>query len=203
MYNRTNDIVAEFLRRIAARIEKLSEQDGECRIWTGATNNQGYGVISMFGRPHGAHRVVWQLANGPIPDDADIHHSCKRRLCVLAAHLEALTRIEHNRVTHPWITHCKHGHEFTPENTYVTSAGLRHCQACRRERRGPRKPLPEQCPHGHPYDAENTYLYVDKQGFPHRLCRACRRAKNYERQLARAKKRGGEGYRPPPPASFG
>jgi hypothetical protein len=27
-------------------------------------------------------------------------------------------------------THCKRGHEFTPENTYVTSQGGRSCRAC-------------------------------------------------------------------------
>ena len=29
-------------------------------------------------------------------------------------------------------THCKHGHPFTTENTYV-NAGQRHCRTCRRE----------------------------------------------------------------------
>lgn len=28
-------------------------------------------------------------------------------------------------------THCKHGHEFTVENTYITPAGGRQCKACR------------------------------------------------------------------------
>ena len=29
-------------------------------------------------------------------------------------------------------THCKHGHEFTPENTYVKSNGTRACRQCMR-----------------------------------------------------------------------
>jgi hypothetical protein len=31
-------------------------------------------------------------------------------------------------------THCKRGHEFTPENTVIGSKGLRDCRACRRLR---------------------------------------------------------------------
>jgi hypothetical protein len=30
-------------------------------------------------------------------------------------------------------THCIHGHEFTPENTYVSPKGGRNCHTCRRE----------------------------------------------------------------------
>lgn len=51
-----------------------------------------------------------------------------------------------------------------------------------------------ECSKGHPYDEENTYVYTDKAGYSHRLCRECRRAANYKRQLARARKRGGAGY---------
>jgi hypothetical protein len=29
-------------------------------------------------------------------------------------------------------THCKSGHEFTPENTYVSQSGGRACRACRK-----------------------------------------------------------------------
>lgn len=29
------------------------------------------------------------------------------------------------------LTHCKHGHEFTPENTYIKPNGYRNCRKCR------------------------------------------------------------------------
>jgi hypothetical protein len=29
-------------------------------------------------------------------------------------------------------THCKHGHEFTPDNTYTNPRGHRHCRTCMR-----------------------------------------------------------------------
>lgn len=31
-------------------------------------------------------------------------------------------------------THCPQGHEYTPENTYVTSVNSRMCRRCQKER---------------------------------------------------------------------
>ena len=36
---------------------------------------------------------------------------------------------------HTWrsqVTHCVHGHEYTPENTIVRDDGSRRCRTCRR-----------------------------------------------------------------------
>jgi len=58
------------------------------------------------------------------------------------------------RRTHPMVgkyvppqkTHCIHGHEFTPENTYVAKNGDRHCKACKNETRARfRENHPEKC----------------------------------------------------------
>jgi hypothetical protein len=32
------------------------------------------------------------------------------------------------------LTHCKRGHEFTPENTYVSPGGKRSCRTCNYDR---------------------------------------------------------------------
>ena len=36
-------------------------------------------------------------------------------------------------------THCKHGHEFTPENTRVSKDGHRECKTCKNERQRKRR----------------------------------------------------------------
>jgi hypothetical protein len=84
--------------------------------------------------------------------------------------------------THPLAasTHCKRGHEFTPENTALDSSGWRHCRECSRVRQ--RKggiPAPQlhalktHCPQGHPYDEANTFIKPSDGG---RECRVCRLA---------------------------
>ena len=32
------------------------------------------------------------------------------------------------------VDHCKHGHEFTPDNTHIADNGRRSCRACARQR---------------------------------------------------------------------
>ena len=42
-----------------------------------------------------AHRVSYERANGPIPDDLIVHHRCGQKDCVNPSHLKALTHREH------------------------------------------------------------------------------------------------------------
>ena len=89
----------------------------------------------------------------------------------------------HNRLK----THCKNGHEFTEENTWIEKTGARHCRTCHRIRQGVKNPQEfaprdrTHCPAGHPYNAENTRYTADG----HRQCRVCDR----ERATARRERR--------------
>lgn len=51
-----------------------------------------------------------------------------------AAAESLLQRMESCRGRNGLKTHCKHGHEYSEENTYITPAGHRRCMACHRNR---------------------------------------------------------------------
>lgn len=70
------------------------DKSGECWEWTASLTTTGYGQFSVggrAGRPHGAHRVSYELTNGPIPAGLDIDHICHNTICVNPAHLRAVT----------------------------------------------------------------------------------------------------------------
>jgi hypothetical protein len=128
---------------LAERLAAKSEpQENGCVIFIGAKTRGGYGQIGTAGgKPRRAHRIAWELVNGPIPAGMQLDHLCRNRACVNVAHLEIVTNRENSlRGAHPkvalyWANRCQAGHEFTPENTYVApDRTTRQCKACRREK---------------------------------------------------------------------
>jgi hypothetical protein len=114
-------------------IDRISDKflvgDG-CWTWTASLDSHGYGQINSGGRgkPLPAHRVVYEMINGPVPVGLDLDHLCRNTVCVRPDHLEPVTRAENirrgeagqvHKARMALLTHCKHGHEFTPANTYT------------------------------------------------------------------------------------
>ena len=103
-----------------------------CWVWIGGKSLCGYGRVKVQGsriaKP--THRVIYELFNGKIPKGLEPDHICNLRCCVNPNHIEPKTHAENMaRNAHARKTHCKRGHEFTPENTGHYK-GSRHCRKC-------------------------------------------------------------------------
>jgi hypothetical protein len=103
------------------------------------TNNAGYHVISIGHTERAyAHRVVWELWRGPIPDGLDIDHLCRTTWCCNPSHLEPVTRSENIRRAYG-LCGAKLHDMTDPENYYGRGNGGRLCKPCNQRRNRERR----------------------------------------------------------------
>lgn len=124
-------LVTDFKAYIRRRTEV--DEDG-CWIWQGATDSKGYGSIFLKAAPTPSSHVLAFIARkGPVPAGKEIDHLCRVRKCCNPDHMEAVVhKVNMERMAEA-VTHCTHGHEYTPENTYHPPNGQKVCKTCRRE----------------------------------------------------------------------
>ena len=79
-----------FEEAVWAKVE-MTTDDAECWPWKGTINAKGYGVVKFKGRQYRAHRVVYELVNGPISEGLVLDHRCSNRRCCNPSHLEPVT----------------------------------------------------------------------------------------------------------------
>lgn len=72
------------IKDFSLRYEPVTESG--CWIWSGATR-KAYGVVKIQGKYLAAHRISWELHNGPIPDTFHVLHRCDVPCCVNPCHL--------------------------------------------------------------------------------------------------------------------
>lgn len=78
---------------------------GACWLWTATKHSSGYGYFSVASRRFAsgsqgllAHRIAWELTNGPIPDATPfVLHRCDTPPCCNPAHLFLGTQSDNNR----------------------------------------------------------------------------------------------------------
>jgi hypothetical protein len=125
--------------RLLARI--AIDPDSACWRWTGAHDQNGYGLMRVHNAMSRVHRLSHVLFIGPIPDGYEVDHvrahGCVHRDCLNPEHLEAvhphvnLARSDASCATVLRTGRCHRGHEMTPENR-ATRDG--RCRQCHRER---------------------------------------------------------------------
>jgi hypothetical protein len=151
-----------------------------CIEWQHGRTSKGYGSLRSQGKTVYAHRVMYELVYGPIPDGAYVLHSCDNPPCVNPVHLRAGSAkdnvddmVSRGRAKNGAIRSefCRAGHD----DWYVSPSGQRQCRACHRKTMGnvPRDEWlavarNEECAAGH------TDWYIKPDG--QRQCRACKRA---------------------------
>ena len=118
-------------RDVTGRIENNTERVGECFIWTGTRNPDGYGMIGHNNRYTSIHIFSWEQVFGPVPDDLELDHKCKQRACHRVAHLELVTRTENIRRSKRFRLFCPQGHRLEGENIRYSRNGKRRaCLRC-------------------------------------------------------------------------
>lgn len=189
----------------AAKIAQLramhtQQTPNACQLWTGYRDSKGYGRIQFYGQARLAHDVMWEVINGRLDDGLTLDHFLMNgggercsKACVNLFHLEPVPNVVNVMrgngacARHARQTHCKHGHEFTPENTIRRNHGGRECLTCRIEHadKSMRQRQQERgyayserwkhithCKYGHAFTSENTFFRRDGR---ERVCRECYR----------------------------
>jgi len=129
---------------IAERLLRRTTETATGCLEFPALNERGYAIATINGKTTRVAKWMLQRKLGrQLLPGMQTRHTCDNRACINDVHLvegtakdNAQDRAERGRYRNGNTskTHCKRGHEFTPENTYKSANG-RGCDACRIEYR--------------------------------------------------------------------
>ncbi len=142
----------EIEERFWSKVDHNVHEPDRCWPWlTDSRDSKGYGHFWLTdsqgkGTMVKAHRLAYELEEGPIPEGFQVDHlchdpkkckggiTCPHRRCCNPAHMKLVTNEEncapHRKVQHfVGKTHCPRGHEYSGTN----SRGARICRTCSNE----------------------------------------------------------------------
>ena len=75
-------------RTLQARLAAQTTIDplSGCHIWQGACNRSGYPHLTLHGKTHALHRLVWTLKYGTIPPGLELCHRYDEPRCINPDH---------------------------------------------------------------------------------------------------------------------
>lgn len=123
-------------KKVETRFKSFIKIVGNCNIWQGFLDKDGYGTFYFFKRSRRAHRFAYYMANGDIPPGMVVDHICRKRSCVNPEHLQLVTPRQNsleNSLSVGAINArkilCKRGHPF--DKKYGSQ---RYCTICQSEK---------------------------------------------------------------------
>jgi hypothetical protein len=199
-YEGTYEVSDEGQVRSVERWRRVGKGEGSLRLYPSQARSlyidkAGYPRVTLktsgVARSHLVHHLVLEAFVGPKPVGQECRHlngnPADNRLENLqwgTSSENSYDVVRHGNHHGAKKTHCKNGHEFTPENTMQQTGGKgRACRTCNRERarafyeahKGPRQMNNRDkthCKRGHEFTEENTIWRKDGG----RQCRACTKA---------------------------
>lgn len=145
----------------------MNDEIYEARLWSKASRNEetgclewqayvmpnGYATMSYYKKTTVAHRLALKFSGREIPEGMWVDHLCRNRRCINPDHLDIVTPRENTlrgvgpdilRKRRASVVECPQGHAYSPENTYTSKSGKRHCKTCAKSRHKARIKTPER-----------------------------------------------------------